>query len=116
VLNWRAFLGTAGIAAIEARTAKANAAAIRPEGEAKFWRCGIHPVFYSSTLIGAIKPNRTYLTPFDGLASREKAWAALFGADPEWLKVRADSIAKHGQISSVIQMPQFKAATYSPVR
>jgi len=80
-----------------------------------FHRCGIHPVLYSSTLIGANKPNLTYLTPFDDLAAREKAWAA-FGADPEWVKVRADSIAKSGQISSVIQMSLFKAAAYSPVR
>ena len=80
-----------------------------------FHRCGIHPVLYSSTLIGANKPNLTYLIPFEDLAAREKAWAA-FGADPEWAKVRADSIAKHGQISSVIQMSLFKAATYSPVR
>lgn len=80
-----------------------------------FHRCGIHPVLYSSTLIGAGKPNLTYLTPFEDLAAREKAWAA-FGADPEWVKVRADSVAKSGQISSVIQMSLFKAAAYSPVR
>jgi hypothetical protein len=80
-----------------------------------FHRCGIYPVLYSSTLIGEDKPNLTYLTPFDDLAAREKAWAA-FSADPEWVKVRADSIAKHGQISSVIQMSLFKAAAYSPVR
>lgn len=80
-----------------------------------FHRCGIHPVLYSSTLIGTGKPNLTYLTPFDDLAAREKAWAA-FGADPEWLKVRADSIANSGQISSVIHMSLFKAAAYSPVR
>jgi len=80
-----------------------------------FHRCGIHPVLYSSTLIGAGKPNLTYLTPFDDLAAREKAWGA-FSADPEWMKVRAESIAKHGQISSVIQISLFKAAAYSPVR
>ena len=80
-----------------------------------FQRCGIHPLLYSSTLIGAGKPNLTYLTPFDDLAAREKAWAA-FNADPEWVKVRAESIAKHGQISSVIQMSLFKAAGYSPMR
>lgn len=80
-----------------------------------FHRCGIHPVLYSSTLIGPNKPNLVYLTPFDDLAAREKAWAA-FGADPEWTKVRAESIAKHGQISSVIQIALFKAAAYSPLR
>jgi hypothetical protein len=80
-----------------------------------FQRCGIHPVLYSSTYIGPDQPNLTYLTPFDDLAAREKAWAA-FGADPEWVKVRTESIARSGQVSSVIQVSLFKAAAYSPVR
>ncbi len=80
-----------------------------------FDRSGIHPVLYSSTLIGPSKPNLVYLIPFDDLAAREKAWAT-FGADPEWVKVRAESIAKYGQISSVMQMSLFKGAAYSPLR
>ena len=80
-----------------------------------FHRCGIHPVLYSSTLIGPQKPNLVYLTPFADLAAREKAWAA-FSADPEWVKVRADSIARHGQISSISQIALYKAAAYSPLR
>ncbi len=80
-----------------------------------FHRCGIRPVLYSSTLIGPQKPNLVYLTPFDNLAAREKAWAA-FGADPEWVKVRSESIAKGGQISSVSQISLYKAAAYSPLR
>lgn len=80
-----------------------------------FHRCGIRPVLYSSTLMGPSKPNLVYLTPFDSLAAREKAWAA-FGADPEWVKVRAESIAKHGQISSVSQIALYKAAAYSPLK
>jgi len=80
-----------------------------------FHRTGIHPVLYSSTCIGPNMPNLTYLTPFDDLAAREKAWAE-FGADPEWVKVRTESIARNGQVSSVIQISLFKAAAYSPVR
>lgn len=80
-----------------------------------FHRCGIHPLLYGSTLAGPHKPNLVYLTPFESLAAREKAWAA-FGADPEWVKVRAESIARHGQISSVIQISLYRAAAYSPLR
>lgn len=79
-----------------------------------FHRCGIHPVFYSSTLFGPNMPNLTYLIPFDSLDAREKAWAA-FGADPEWQKVRKESIDRHGQISSIIQISLYKATPYSPV-
>lgn len=80
-----------------------------------FHRVGIHPLVYGSTLAGPHKPNLVYLTPFDSLAAREKAWNA-FSADPEWVKVRAESIARHGQISSVIQISLYRAAPYSPLR
>jgi hypothetical protein len=79
-----------------------------------FHRVGVHPVFYTSTLIGPNLPNLTYLIPFENLDAREKAWNA-FGADPEWIKVRKESIDKHGQISSIIQISLYKATPYSPV-
>jgi hypothetical protein len=80
-----------------------------------FHRCGVHPILYSSTVFGVNRPNLTYVIPFESLAAREKAWAA-FGADPEWVKVRKESIEKHGQISSVIQISLFRAMAYSPIR
>ncbi len=79
-----------------------------------FARVGVHPLFYSSTIAGANMPNLTYLIPFENLAAREKAWDA-FSADPEWVKVRKESIDKYGQISSVSQISIYKAAAYSPV-
>ncbi len=80
-----------------------------------FHRCGIFPVLYTNGLSGESLPNLTYLTPFESLAAREKAWAA-FGSDPEWAKVRAESIEKSGQISAVIHISLWKAPAYSPVR
>jgi hypothetical protein len=80
-----------------------------------FHRCGIHPVLYSTTMIGPRKPNLIYLTPFDDLAAREKSWAA-FGADPEWIKVRKESIDKYGQSNSASQVSLYRAAAYSPLR
>ncbi|MGH9675260.1 MAG: NIPSNAP family protein, partial [Bryobacteraceae bacterium] len=72
-------------------------------------------ILYSSTIIGANIPNLTYVIPFDNLAAREKAWAT-FAADPEWIKVRQESIDRHGQITSVIQIGLYRATPYSPVR
>ena len=80
-----------------------------------FHRCGIFPILYTNGLSGESLPNLTYLIPFESLAAREKAWAA-FGADPEWVKVRAESIEKSGQISAVMHISLWKAAAYSPVR
>jgi hypothetical protein len=79
-----------------------------------FHRSGIHPLFYASTLIGANMENLTYLIPFDSLAAREKAWAA-FGADPEWIKARNESIEKFGQIVSVSDIAIYRATPYSPI-
>ena len=80
-----------------------------------FHRSGVHPLFYSSTVIGANMPNLTYLIPFDSLAAREQAWAA-FGADPEWAKVRQESVEKYGQISNIIGISLYRATAWSPVR
>lgn len=80
-----------------------------------FHRSGIHPILYGSTVIGANQLNLVYLIPFTDLAAREKAWAA-FGADPDWQKVRKESIEKSGEIVSGIQVTFFKATAYSPVR
>jgi hypothetical protein len=80
-----------------------------------FHRVGINPILYSSTLAGQNMPNLTYLIPFADLAAREKAWAA-FNADPEWQKVRKESIEKSGQIASVIQVSIYRATAYSPVK
>ncbi len=60
-------------------------------------------------------PNLTYLIPFEDLAAREKAWN-LFAADPEWVKVRKESIDRYGQISSVIQIALYRSAVYSLIR
>ena len=51
-------------------------------------------------------------------ASREQAtqnWKE-FSADPEWIKVRKESVDAHGQVSSVIQITLLRATPYSPVR
>ena len=80
-----------------------------------FRRVGVNPILYSATVIGPNMPNLTYLTPFDDLAAREKAWNA-FAADPEWIKARKESIDKDGQIVSTSQISIFKAAPYSPVQ
>jgi NIPSNAP len=80
-----------------------------------FHRVGIHPVFYTSTVFGANRPNLTYLIPFDSLAAREKAWDA-FGADEEWVKVRSESVARGGQINNVTNLSLHRATAYSPVR
>jgi hypothetical protein len=62
-----------------------------------FHKSGIHPVFYADTLIGPNQPNMVYLIPFESPAHREAAWQA-FRDNPDWAKIRDDSIRKGGEI------------------
>lgn len=80
-----------------------------------FHRCGIHPVLYTSAVFGSWMPNLVYFTPFASLADREAAWAK-FQADEEWIRVRTESVATHGQINAFFKVALYKATAYSPVR
>ncbi len=80
-----------------------------------FHRTGIHPILYGEMVVGPGMPNLVYLTPFENLAEREKAWAA-FEADQEWQKVRAESIQKGGQVVQNISITMLRATPYSPIR
>jgi hypothetical protein len=80
-----------------------------------FHRSGVHPILYADTLVGPEMPNLTYLIPFATQAEREKAWDA-FGADPEWVKVRADSVARGGQIVNYNNISLWRATAFSPIQ
>lgn len=80
-----------------------------------FHKSGIHPVMYANTIAGPAMPNLTYLTPFAGLAEREKAWDA-FGADPDWLKAREESITRGGQIVSNSSITLLRPTPFSPMQ
>ena len=54
-----------------------------------FKRLGIAPVWFGEAVAGADLPHLTYMTSFENLAAREKAWAA-FGPDPDWIKLRTN--------------------------
>jgi hypothetical protein len=62
-----------------------------------FHKSGIYPVLYADTIIGPNKPNMAYLIPFESEAHRETAWAT-FRENPEWQKLRDDSLRRGGDI------------------
>ena len=82
---------------------------------ALFHKHGVHPIFYADTIFGSEIPNVTYMIPFATLAERETAWDK-FGADPEWLKVRAESIAKGGQMVAYNNITMWRATPFSPIQ
>jgi len=62
-----------------------------------FHKSGIHPIFYADTVFGANLPNMAYLIPFQSADHREKAWTT-FRNDPDWIKIRDESIRHGGEI------------------
>ncbi len=80
-----------------------------------FHRSGIHPILYADTIAGPDMDNLTYIIPFASLGDREKAWDT-FGSDPEWLKVREESIAKGGQIVDYQNLSIWRALPFSPIQ
>jgi hypothetical protein len=80
-----------------------------------FHRSGIHPILYADTIAGPDMANLTYIIPFASLADREKAWSA-FGADPEWVKARDESIARGGQIVDYQNLSLWRPAAFSPIQ
>ena len=80
-----------------------------------FRRCGMLPVFFAETLIGRNLPNLTYMLAFDDLAAREQAWKK-FGADPEWLKLRAQPGLTDPEIVSNISNAILRPLPFSQIK
>ncbi len=80
-----------------------------------FRRLGIRPVFFGHALSGTNIPNLTYMVCYDSLADRDRAWKA-FGADPEWLKLRAQPGLSDAEIVSNISNSLLRPLPYSPIR
>lgn len=80
-----------------------------------FHKSGIHPVLYADTLWGPNRPNMAYLIPFESEAYREKAWAA-FRENPDWHRLRDESIRRSGEIVRNITNMILTPAGFSMIR
>jgi hypothetical protein len=86
------------------------------EGEIDiFHKSGIHPILYGDTLTGPNQPNMVYLTPFESPAQREQAWQA-FRDNPDWVKIRDESIRKGGEIVRNITNMLLTPTSFSMMR
>lgn len=80
-----------------------------------FHRTGIHPILYADTVFGPNLPNMVYLTPFESADHREKAWVA-FRNDPDWIRIRDESIRHGGEIVRNITNMFLSPMSFSPIR
>lgn len=79
-----------------------------------FKRLGFKPVFFAETIIGANRPNLTYMITFDDMAGHDAHWKA-FGSDPEWKQTSAIPEYADALIISKIVSTFIVPADYSQV-
>ena len=79
-----------------------------------FRRVGLNPVFFGRNVLGTGLPSLTYMVVFADAAAREKAWAA-FGADPDWLKLRATAGYANAEVLTNITSQLLRPAAFSQI-
>jgi NIPSNAP protein len=81
----------------------------------KLWeKHGIRQAGFWTTLVGESNQDLTYFLQWETLAEREQKFAA-FGADPEWLKARAET-EKNGAIVASISNSFLAPTSFSSVK
>ena len=78
-------------------------------------KAGAQPILFGATAIGSDNPNLTWMIAFEDMAAREK-FNAAFAADPDWIKLRQQSLDRYGQIPSIRRITLYRATAYSPIR
>jgi hypothetical protein len=80
----------------------------------KLWeKHGIRQAGFWTTLVGESNQDLTYFLQWETLAEREKKFTA-FGADPDWLKARAET-EKNGPIVASITNSLLAPTSFSSV-
>jgi hypothetical protein len=81
----------------------------------KLWeKHGIRQAGFWTTLVGESNQDLTYFLQWESLAEREKKFTA-FGADPDWLKARAET-EKNGPIVASITNSLLAPTSFSSVK
>ena len=75
---------------------------------------GIRQAGFWTTLVGESNQDLTYFLQWESLAEREKKFTA-FGADPDWLKARAET-EKNGAIVASITNTLLAPTSFSSVK
>lgn len=81
----------------------------------KLWeKHGIRQAGFWTTLVGESNQDLTYFLQWESLAEREKKFTA-FGADPDWLKARAET-EKNGAIVASITNTLLAPTSFSSAK
>ncbi len=80
-----------------------------------FRKCGINPLLFGETIVGDHMPNLTYMTWYDDMAARDKAWAA-FLSDPDWMRIRSKAGWGNDDIVATVSNIHLRPFKFSPIR
>jgi hypothetical protein len=79
-----------------------------------FKKAAARPVFFGETMIGARRPNLTYMLCFDDMVAHDAHWKA-FGSDPEWKRISTMPEYLDAKLISKITRTFLTPAVYSQV-
>lgn len=79
-----------------------------------FKRVGLSPVFFGEALIGANRPNLTYMLHFESMEDHNQKWKN-FGGDPEWKKISSKPEYADALIVSRITSTFLLSSDYSQI-
>ena len=79
-----------------------------------FKKAGARPVFFGETMIGARRPNLTYMLCFDDMVAHDAHWKA-FGTDPDWKRISTMPEYLDAKLISKITRTFLTPAAYSQV-
>jgi len=81
----------------------------------KLWeRHRIRQAGFWTTLVGESNQDLTYMLQWESLAERDAKWGT-FGADPEWLKARAET-EKNGPLVASVSNSFLTPTSFSSVK
>lgn len=80
-----------------------------------FRETGINPLLFGQTIVGSHMPNLTYLSYYDDMAAREKAWKAFLASDG-WGKLKNTPGWSNAEIVATVSNTFLRPLPFSPIR
>ena len=86
------------------------------EEEIQIFRdCGIHPLFFGETIVGSHMPSLIYMSFYDDMDARGKAWST-FGRSDAWNRIKNHPGWSNADIVSTVSNIHLAGLPFSPIR
>ena len=86
------------------------------EEEIQIFRdCGINPVFFGETIVGSHMPSLIYMSHYDDMDARAKAWST-FSRSEDWNRIKNHPGWSNADIVSTVSNIHLAGLPFSPIR